>query len=266
MDQNHKMNCPILSVGGTMGGPASVPPRCSCYDLPIQNQESNSQPHEEQKREEVSKCCGYLEVLTTRTDSKPMCGKCGKPFIPHTEEKCAECNPENYPQDKTVPICEKHASPKEKKCESCGSPKAKLGYHKCSPKTDKSWELEFDEEVQKHIQSLQWTDKVSEYVKTLVACNIQGFAGIIKKQLGKLPEKEYQRGYAEGEKNNLAKLIEECGEVEFEIHCYPKDHNNDITHKTWFVIERPNLMDMKRCSSPEEAVKNLLAALKKKKV
>lgn len=55
----------------------------------------------------------------------------------------------------------------------------------------------------------------------------------------------------------LSELIEACGDIEFILHCYPKNHGGDITGELWFVIERKNLMDMRRCSTPEEAVANL---------
>lgn len=69
------------------------------------------------------------------------------------------------------------------------------------------------------------------------------------------------------EEPTLPELIEACGSIEFIIHCYPRRHNNDITGEPWFVIERPNtnLEDMRRCSTPEEAVANLWLALQNKK-
>lgn len=59
----------------------------------------------------------------------------------------------------------------------------------------------------------------------------------------------------------LEELIEACRDIEFRIHCFPKDFGSDITGEPWFVVERPNWSDMPRVPTPNEAVGRLWLAL-----
>ncbi len=51
------------------------------------------------------------------------------------------------------------------------------------------WERDFWEDVSKYTKNIKWSPDTSEYTKTLIVGNINGFAGHILKSLGNLPKK-----------------------------------------------------------------------------
>lgn len=207
-------------------------------------------PHEEQKREEVSKCCGAKRApfYGGKTHLNNECDKCGGPFIPHTEEKCNCRNPErhkDYPDGK-CPVA-KFPSPKtDKRLEPCTCSKDNCKHF---PKTDKGWEERCDIYTKHDLWEIfgiehgyrpEGLERLQELVREIV-------------------RQEKSLSYAEGEKNNLAKLIEECGNG---FNSLVHDHSSKIG---WFWTAT-SVDGLAEGNTPQEAVKNLLAALKEKKV
>ncbi len=60
----------------------------------------------------------------------------------------------------------------------------------------------------------------------------------------------------------LPELIQQLGDIEFTIHCYPA--KDELNPNPWFIIERPNIMDMERQDTPELACANLYLSIHKK--
>lgn len=58
----------------------------------------------------------------------------------------------------------------------------------------------------------------------------------------------------------LSELIKACGRLDFKLRQTYSAYENLL----FYVIERPGMDDMERCSTPEEAVANLYLELNKK--
>jgi hypothetical protein len=68
-----------------------------------------------------------------------------------------------------------------------------------------------------------------------------------------------KNGYDYAYPPTLPELIEACGDIEFELHCYPFTKFD----ARYFVIERLGEDDMERQPTPEIAVAKLYLALHK---